>query len=64
MSNKSYDHTLHNPCERFENAPSRVKTNVIATVHFTDDDVSCHDGPECLFVKPQSRALTARELPC
>ena len=50
--------------ERFENAASKAKTNVIATVHFTDDDVGSNDGPECLFVKPQSRALTARELPC
>ena len=53
----------HRTYERFENAASRAKTNVIATVHFTDD-VSFYDGPECLFVKPQSRTLTARELPC
>ena len=50
--------------ERFENATSRAKTNVIPTVHFYDDDVSFMTVPECLFVKPQSRALTARELPC
>ena len=30
----------HVTCERFENAASRAKTNVIASVHFTDDDVS------------------------
>ena len=53
----------HVTCERFENAASMAKT-VIATVHFTNDDVSFYDSPECLFVKPQSRALTARELPC
>ena len=41
----------------------RTKTNVIATVHFTDDDVIFLTAPECLFVKPQIRALTARELP-
>ena len=34
----------HVTCERFENAASRAKTNVIATVHFTDDDVSSYDG--------------------
>ena len=51
-------------CERLENAASRAKTNVIATVHVTDDNVSFYDGPECLFVKPQSSALPARELPC
>ena len=50
-------------CVCFENAASMAKTNVIATVHFTDDDVSFYDDTECLFVKPQSRALTARELP-
>ena len=35
----------HINCERFENASSRAKTNVIATVHVTDDDVSFYDGP-------------------
>ena len=33
----------HVTCERFENAASRAKTNVIATVHFTDDDVSFYE---------------------
>ena len=47
-------------CERFENAASRPKTNVIATVHFTDDDVSFYDGPGMLI---RITALTARELP-
>ena len=37
--------------ERFENAASREKTNVIATVHFTDDDVSFYDGPGMLIPK-------------
>ena len=40
----------HVACQCFENAASRAKTNFIATVH--------------LFVKPQSRELTAHELPC
>ena len=53
----------HITCERFENDASRAKTNIIATVHFTNDDVLM-TAPECLFIKPQSRALTARELPC
>ena len=35
----------HVTCERFENAASRAQTNVIATVHETDDDVSFYDGP-------------------
>ena len=52
----------HVTCERFENAASRAKTNIIATVHVTDDGVSFYDAPESIFVKPQSRALS--ELPC
>ena len=54
-------------CKRFEDAASRAMTKFIAklaTVHCTDDDVSFMTAPECLFVKPQSRALTAGELPC
>ena len=47
---------MHVTCERFENAASMAKTNVIAPVHFTDDDVKFITAPECLFVKPQSRA--------
>ena len=36
---------------------------MLASVHVTDDDRSfC--ALECLYIKPQSRALTARELPC
>ena len=55
----------HVTCENFEDATSRAKSNVIATVHFTDDDISFYDvPPECLFVKRQSCVLTARELPC
>ena len=38
-------------CERFENAASRTNTHVIATVHFTDDDVSFYDGPGMLIRK-------------
>ena len=41
----------HVTCERFENADSRIKTNVIATVHFTDDGVSFYDGPGMLIRK-------------
>ena len=41
----------HVTCERFENAASRVKTNVIATVHFTDHDVSFYNGPGMLIRK-------------
>ena len=41
----------HVTCERFEYAASRAKTNVIATVHFTDDDVSFYDGPGMLIRK-------------
>ena len=39
----------HVTCERFENAASRAKTNIIATVHFTDDDISIYDGPGMLI---------------
>ena len=41
----------HVTYERFENAASREKTNVVATVHFTDDDVSFYDGPGMLIRK-------------
>ena len=54
----------HVTCERFENVASRAKTDVIATVHISDDDVILMMAPECLFVKPQSRTLTAQELFC
>ena len=37
----------HVTCKCFENVASRAKTNVIATVHFIDDDVSFYYGPEC-----------------
>ena len=53
----------HVNCECFENAASRAKTNVIATVHFTDDDVSFYDGPGMLIRKIAKPCLTARELP-
>ena len=39
------------PANVFENAASRAKTNVIATVHFTDDDVSFYDGHGMLIRK-------------
>ena len=35
----------------FWNAGSSAKTNVIATVYFTDDDVSFYDSPEMLIRK-------------
>ena len=41
----------HVTCERLENTASRTKTNVIATVHITDDDVSFCDGPGMLIRK-------------
>ena len=41
----------HVTCERFENAAFRTKTNVITTVHVTDDDVSFCDGPGMLIGK-------------
>ena len=41
----------HVTCVRFENAASRAKTNVIATVHVTDDNVSFYDGPGMLIRK-------------
>ena len=50
-------------CERFENAVSRAKNNVIATVYINDDDISFSDGPGMLIHKPQSCALTVSELP-
>ena len=39
------------PANVFENAASRAKTNVIATVYFTDDDVSFYDGQGMLIHK-------------
>ena len=41
----------HITCERFENATSRAKTNVIATVYFTNDDVSFYYRPGMLIRK-------------
>ena len=41
----------HVTCKRFENAASRAKTNVITTVHFTDDGASLYDCPGMLFLK-------------
>ena len=41
----------HGTCERFENAASRAKTNIIATVHFTDNDVSFYNGTGMLIRK-------------
>ena len=49
------------PRERFENAAFRAKTNVIATVHFTDDDVSFYYDPGMLIrktVKPGINSST------
>ena len=45
------DTEKHVTCESFENATSRAKTNVIATLHFPDDDVSFYDGPGMLIRK-------------
>ena len=41
----------HVNCKHFENAASRAKTNVIVTVHVTDDDVCFIDGPGMLIRK-------------
>ena len=41
----------HVTCEHFENAASRAKINVIATVYFTDDDFIFYDGPGMLIPK-------------
>ena len=38
-------------CERFENAAPRAKTNVIATEHFIEEEVSFYDGPGMLIRK-------------
>ena len=50
-------------CKRFGNPAFRAKTNVIATVHWWWRQFLCQPW-NALFVKPQSRALTACELPC
>ena len=49
----------HVTCERFENAASRAKTDVIATVHFTDDDVSFYDGSGMLIPKTAKPCLNS-----
>ena len=41
----------HITCECFENTASRAKSNAIATVYFTDDDVSFYEGPGMLIRK-------------
>ena len=41
----------HVTCARFENAAPRTKTNAIANVHFTDDDVNFYYGPGMLIRK-------------
>ena len=41
----------HFTCKCFENTVSRTKTNVIATVQFTDDDISFYDVPGMLIRK-------------
>ena len=46
-------------CERFENAASRAKTNVIATVHFTEDDVSFYDGSGTLIGKTATPCINS-----
>ena len=49
----------HITCKRFENAASRAKTNIIATVHFTDDDVSFYDSPEMLILKTAKSCINS-----
>ena len=41
----------HVTCEHFENAASRAKTNVIAIMHVTGDDVRFYGGPGMLILK-------------
>ena len=52
----------HVTCERFENAASRAKTSLLCTLLMMTSVFMT--APEFVFVKPQSRALTAGELPC
>ena len=52
----------HVTCERFENAASRAKTNVIAFVHFTDDDVSFYDGPRMLIRKTAKPCINSTQI--
>ena len=44
----------------FENAASRAKTNVIATVHFTDDDVGSYKGPRMLILKTAKPSVNSK----
>ena len=43
----------------FENAASMAKTNVISTVHFTDDDVNFYDGPGMLIRKTAKSCINS-----
>ena len=52
----------HVTCERFENAASRAKNNVIASVHFTDDDVSFYDGPGMLIRKTAKPCINCTQI--
>ena len=38
---------------------SRAKTNIIATMHFTDDDDSFYDGPGMLICKPTKPCINS-----
>ena len=54
-----YGAEKHVTCKRFENAASRAKSNVIATVHFTDDNVSIYDGPGILTRKTATPCINS-----
>ena len=49
----------HVTCERFKNAASRTKTNVIATVQFTVDNVSFYDNPGMLIRKTAKSCINS-----
>ena len=54
----------HVTCERFENAASRAKLTSSLLCMLLMMTRVIMTAPECLFVNPQSRALTVREFPC
>ena len=54
----------HVTCECFENATSRAKTNIIATVDFIGDDVSFYDGAGMLIRKTAKPCINKSTLLC
>ena len=53
----------HITCKPFENAASKAKTTVIATVHFFDDDVSFYDSPGMLIHKTIKLCINSTWIP-